>query len=152
MDFAGTLARTPQQFAGTIGNDLVRIHVGRGTGAGLKNIEDEVIIELAIHNFLGSAYNRLGNLRIDGTQCLVHLGCSLFDLAESTNKLAWEAQAADRKIKYCALSTGTVISIYWNLHLAHRVALDTGPPCFVHKFTSFKRHYITAVPNLPIYG
>src|ERR1051326_939131 len=111
MDFARA-TRSSQKFAGTIGNDLVRIHIGRGTGTGLKNIEDEVIIEFAIDNFLGSMYNRPGNLRIDGTQCLIHPGCRLFDLAKGANKLAWEAQVADREIKYGALSTGAIISIY----------------------------------------
>ena len=69
-----------------------------------------MIIEFAIDNFLSSAYNRPGNLRIDGTQCFVHLGCSLFDLAKSANKLAWEAQIADREIKYGALSAGAIMA------------------------------------------
>src|SRR5439155_17478838 len=43
VHFAGA-TRAPQQFTGAIGDDLVGVHVGRGAGTGLKNIEDEVVV------------------------------------------------------------------------------------------------------------
>src|SRR5205823_4797811 len=87
MDFARA-TRAPKQFTGTVGNDFVRIHIGRGARTRLKNIKYKVLIKLATDDFLGGPYNRFGYLWIKQSQFFVALGCRLFDLAQSTNKLA----------------------------------------------------------------
>ncbi len=38
---------------GAVGNDLVGVHVGAGTGAGLEDIDDEVVVESAVDDFGG---------------------------------------------------------------------------------------------------
>lgn len=47
-----------------VGDDLVGVHVGLGTGTGLPDDEGEVIQELAVGNLLGSLLNSLANLLI----------------------------------------------------------------------------------------
>src|SRR5271169_6341490 len=42
-----------EQFTGAIRNDLVGVHVGRGAGAGLENIEHKLPVPLAVDDFLG---------------------------------------------------------------------------------------------------
>ena len=39
---------------GPVGDDLVGVHIGRGAGAGLEDVEDEVVIKLAVDDLLGS--------------------------------------------------------------------------------------------------
>src|SRR5712692_5152049 len=112
-------AGATQQFAGMIGDDLVGVHVGGGAGASLKNIKHEVAVEFAVNDFLRCSHDGFGNRWIDGSQVCVRLSCSLFDLSEGTDELAWEAQVANRKIEYGTLGTGTVVGIYWYTHLAH---------------------------------
>ena len=41
-----------EHFDGAIGDDLVGVHVGRGAGAGLENIHDELVVPLAVNDFL----------------------------------------------------------------------------------------------------
>src|SRR5438445_10730255 len=83
-----------------------------------------MIIQLAIDDFLGSLYNRLSNLRVQQSQCFIGLCRRLFDLSERTNKLAREAQIADWEVERSTLGAGTVVGIYGDAHLAHRVAFD----------------------------
>src|SRR5579884_2830791 len=135
MNLAGA-ASTTEQFARTVGNDLVGVHVGRGARTGLENIEHEMIIQLAIDDFLSRSHNRLGNLWVNRSQRFVCLCCRLLDLSKRTNKLAREAQIADREVEHGTLCACTVIGIYGDVHLAHRVAFDAGLFCISHSESS----------------
>src|SRR5947208_9257415 len=131
MNLAGATSAT-EQFTGTVGNDLVGVHVGRSARTGLENIEHEMIIQLAIDDFLGSSYNRLGNLWIKQPQCFIGLCCRLLNLSKCMNKLAREAQIADREVEYGTLCASAVVGIYGDAHLAHRVAFDACLFCISH--------------------
>ena len=39
-------------FVGAAGDHLVGVHVGRGSGSGLEDVDDELVIEFAIDHFL----------------------------------------------------------------------------------------------------
>ncbi len=45
-------ALAAEQFDGAIGDDLVGVHVGRGAGAGLENIEHKFRVPFAVGDFL----------------------------------------------------------------------------------------------------
>src|SRR5436305_5597668 len=126
------LARATQQLAGAVGYHLVGIHIGRGGGTCLKNIQDEVTIKFAVDYFLGGLYNRFGYLRINSAKAFIYLSRSLFDLSKRSNKLSWEAQIADWKIEYGTVGTCSPIGMCRNLHLTHRVTLDAGFLCGAH--------------------
>lgn len=77
---------------GTVGNDLVGVHVGLGAGACLPDDEGEVVHELAIGNLLGGLLDGLTNLgvytvrdimlaatrRDGGVRGAIGAGCGLF--------------------------------------------------------------------------
>src|SRR5712691_3541273 len=111
VDLAGA-ARTTQQLASTVSDDLVGVHVGGGARASLKNIQHKMPVEFAINDFLRCSHDGFGDMLIDGSKVCIGLSCSLFDLSEGTDELAWEAQVANGKIEYGALGTGTVVGIY----------------------------------------
>src|SRR6266567_7070751 len=119
-------AGATQQLAGAVGYHLVRIHIGRGSGTRLKNIQDKVAIKLTVDYFLGGLYNRFGNLCINGAKAFIYLSRSLLDLSKRSNKLSWEAQIADWKIEYGTVGACAPIRMCRNLHLTHRVTLDAG--------------------------
>ena len=50
-------ALAAEQFNRPIGNDLVRIHIGRSAGTGLKNIQDKLAVPLAVCHFLGGPFD-----------------------------------------------------------------------------------------------
>src|SRR4051794_752980 len=85
-----------------------------------------MVIQLALDNLLCCLHYRVGNLRIDGAKFCIGPCRRLLDLTECPNKLAWETQVADREIKHCTLGASTIIGIYGNPHLAHRIAFNTG--------------------------
>src|SRR5206468_1256881 len=95
----------------------------------------EMLIELAIDDLLRGPDNRVGHLRINGSQACIHLCSRLLDLAQRANKGAGKTQIADRKIEERTLGAGSVISVGGDTHLAHRVALDAGLFCALyHKY------------------
>src|SRR6266567_3004190 len=125
-------AGATQQLAGAVGYHLVRIHIGRGSGTRLKNIQDKVAIKLTVDYFLRSLHNSLGDLWINGAKAFIHLRRSLFDLSKRSNKLSREAQIANWKIEYGTVGTCAPIRVCRNLHLTHRVTLDAGFLCGAH--------------------
>ena len=46
---------------GSVRDDLVRVHVGLGTGAGLPDDQGEVVDELKVSHLLGRLLDRLGD-------------------------------------------------------------------------------------------
>ena len=61
--FVATLAT--ENFVGTVGNDLVGVHVGLGARTGLPNHKREMVVELALDNFLRRFIDRLGDLFLE---------------------------------------------------------------------------------------
>jgi hypothetical protein len=55
---------TAQHLDGAVGDDLVGVHVGLGTGAGLPDDQREVVIELARCDLGGGLLNGLTDLCI----------------------------------------------------------------------------------------
>lgn len=55
---------SPKNLNSAVRDDLVSVHVGLGTGAGLPDDEREVIKELALGNFGGSLLNGLSDLGV----------------------------------------------------------------------------------------
>ena len=57
---------------GTIGNDFVRVHVRGGSRTGLEDIENKVLIELAVDHFLGGFDDRVADLLVQKPK--IHVG------------------------------------------------------------------------------
>ena len=60
MDGPGA-ALTAHNFARPIRDDLIGVHVRRRAGAGLKDIDHEVLVELAICDFCRRSHYRVGD-------------------------------------------------------------------------------------------
>ena len=48
-----------EQLDRSVGDYFVRVHICRGARAGLKYIDDELIVEFPVHTFAGRSPNRL---------------------------------------------------------------------------------------------
>ena len=68
-----------------IGNDFVGIHVRLGAGTGLPYDKREVIVQLAVDNFLGSSNDCVTDLRIKAADSHIGAGGCLLDDAERTH-------------------------------------------------------------------
>src|SRR3989442_713969 len=81
-----------------ISDHLVGIHVGGSTRAGLKNIENKMLIEFSSGGFSSGGHNRIPDALIEKPK--IHIGTSggEFNQSDGPNKFSGKAKIADRKI------------------------------------------------------
>ena len=57
-----------KNLVGAAGDHLIGVHVGRGAGAGLEDIDHELVVQLSLHHLLGSLHDGLGALFVEVAQ------------------------------------------------------------------------------------
>ena len=67
-------ALAAQQLGGPVGDDLVGVHVGGGAGAGLEDVDHELVVEAALGHLRRRPGDGLGDARLQEAQLGVHLG------------------------------------------------------------------------------
>ena len=115
----------PQQLNGTVGNDLVGIHVGCGTCAALDGIADKLVMEFTLQDLITG----LADGFTDGTVQLPHRmvgdGAGLLDLGHGFDKLPAQTLAGDPEIFAAPQGLHTVIGIYGHLLLPYGIGFNT---------------------------
>ena len=123
-------ALAAEQFNGAIGDDLVGIHIRRGAGAGLENIQDKFAVPFSIGHLLGRLDDGRGDLRFEAAQLLVGQGGVFFDQAKRADERAGKAQVADGKILDGPCRLRAIISGSGHLHWPHGIGF--GAKRFIH--------------------
>src|SRR5688500_5878726 len=100
-----------------IGDDLVRVHVGRCAAAGLKDVEFEMSVEFTRDDLIRGLYYVFGDFVIEQTQLDVGFGCGTFDHSHGSNEVTRESQIADGKVFDRSLSLRAPERVLWNSHL-----------------------------------
>src|SRR5579862_261453 len=111
---AGKL-RTP------VRDDLVRVHVGAGAGAGLEDIDGEMRVERPVDDFLRGARDEGRPLFVQLAKLEVGLRGGPFQQAERADEDAAETVAAYREVKNRALRARPVERLGGDLHRPHRI-------------------------------
>ena len=114
-------------------DDLVHVRIGRGAGAGLVDVDREVVVVAAFGDFGGGRGDRFGNRRLEEAELSVRLGSGLLDLGECPQEAAREALAGDREVEDGSLGRGAVEGVGRDLQLAHGVLLDAGARRVAHQ-------------------
>ena len=114
------------QLAAAIRDDLVRVRVRARAGAGLENVEREMLVELAFDHFLGRLHDERAAMRVEQAEIVIGLRGGPFDQAERANERPGKAIAADRKIQDRALGGSAVKRGLRDGHFAHRILFDPG--------------------------
>jgi len=78
------------EFGGAVGDDLVRVHIRRGPGAGLEDIDRELVVVFASDDLVGGLDDRLGDVVVDQAEVAVGLCGGLLDDAEPADESATE--------------------------------------------------------------
>ena len=125
MDQAGTEVAA-ENLGGAVGDDFVGVGVGGSAGAGLEDVQDEMLIVPAVGDFLGGLDDGVAYRRVQYAQVHVGLGASQLDEAEGADELARKTEVADGEIEHGPHGGRAVQRIGGNLHFAHGVAFDTG--------------------------
>src|SRR4030095_8327652 len=95
---AVSAACSTEQLGGTVGDHLVCIHVVRGAGAGLIDIDHELIAEATAENLVGGLYYRVPHAPCESPKRDVRLRRGLLDQNSSVDEKGGRAKPADRKV------------------------------------------------------
>ncbi len=70
-----------EDFIGPVGDHLVGIHVGRGPGAGLKDIDHKFLIPFPFHDLFGGLFHCPGHPPIEDSKPCIRPGRGILDKA-----------------------------------------------------------------------
>jgi hypothetical protein len=79
MDWRSTPAHARELFIGDSRDHLVGVHVGRGAAAGLENVENELVVVLALADRLRGPDDRRPQLLGEQAEIHVDLGRGFLD-------------------------------------------------------------------------
>ena len=113
-----------QQLGGAVGDDLVAVHVEADARTGLEDVHDEVLVPLALLDFLGRLDDRVGGL-------LVHQArvrdwrqrCGFLHHRDGADERRMSAQSADGIVLHRPRRLDAVVDVGGNFLVAERVFL-----------------------------
>src|SRR5690625_1955134 len=105
-------------------DDLVGVHVGRGTRTGLENIDWELSIVLAGGDILASSDDSVGDFAVQCTGILVDLCTCSLQKTHCADLRRLQATAGDWEVLNCTLGLCAPQCVLRNLYFAHRVMFD----------------------------
>src|SRR3546814_766387 len=119
-------AHAARQLDGSVGNDLVGIHVRLRARPGLKNDQGELFIELALYDFLGRLPDQAGDVLRELAQFGIGLRSGLLQYAQGRNNgsLPLESGHAYGEIMYRTLGLRAPITGCRNPDFAHGIGFD----------------------------
>src|SRR5271154_738825 len=104
-----------------IRDDLVGVHVGLRAGAGLPDAQGEMVVEFSLDYLLGGLYHKLGFLRRQLAEFLVHFRAGALEQAECANDGARHPIEPDCEVQQRALGLRAPVAIGGDLDRAHAV-------------------------------
>src|SRR5205814_2694783 len=103
----------------TVGDHFVRVRVRTRPGAGLENVEREMIVQLALDYFFGGLHDERRAIGIEQPEIMIRLSGGPFDQPKRANERPAKAIPADWKIEHRALRRSAVKRRCRDRHLAH---------------------------------
>jgi hypothetical protein len=117
-------APAAQKLGGAVGQHLVGVHVVRGAGASLVDVDDELIAKASGQHLVGGGGDRAGDRPLEAPEAAVRFSGRFLDEDGCGHQLRRRGQAADRKVLDRPLRLPAVIGAGGYAHLSQRVALD----------------------------
>ena len=87
-----------QDLDGTVGDNLIGIHVQRSSCTSLNRIYDKVLMELSLQDLITGFYDRIGDLFVKKTYLTVGDSCCFFDISQAVDDLRMHAKTGDMKV------------------------------------------------------
>ncbi len=121
-----------QNLDGPVGDDLVRVHIGRRARPGLENVDGKMIVPLALDDLVGRLLDGVGQLVVQQSQRRVGPGRRPLDDAQRPNELPRHAQPADLEVVDGSLRLRPVVRVRGNAHFTHGIRFNPYRQLFVH--------------------
>ncbi len=123
--FTSSLGCTVTPFGRGDGRDhLVGVHVRAGARTGLEDVDGELVVVQAVGDLTGGRDDRVGLLRRQQAEVLVHLRARALEQAECADLGALERPERDREVLHRALGLRAPQRVDRHPHFAHGVVLD----------------------------
>ncbi|MNI37567.1 hypothetical protein D3C73_916610 [compost metagenome] len=123
MDDAVIAFRPAQELNGTVGNNLVHIHIAAGSRSPLIGINDQMRVQTAVQNLFTCRKNGLNLLLRQGKVSPVHLGRCLFDPGDRMHQLRVRRPCSGCEVLLCPRGMNAVIGILRHRQAAQCIAL-----------------------------
>ena len=125
-------ARLAEDLRGAVGQHLVGVHVVRRPGAGLVDVDDELIAKVAGEDLVRRGHNRARDVGVEAPERGVGLGRRFLDEDRAGDEIGMRAQAADRKVLDGARGLHAVVRLGGNAQFAEWVSLSAKRHVAVH--------------------
>ena len=122
-----------QDLDGTIGNDLIGIHIDGGAGTALDLIADKLIVEFSLHDLAAGLADGFADIFTDDLVVIIGQGAGHLDLRQAFDKLRQQGPSGNMKIFVSSQRLHSVISIRRNFSFSDRIPFNT----IVHKTSPF---------------
>src|SRR2546427_400399 len=116
--------RMAEDLVRAVRDHLVRVHVGRGPAAGLKDVEGELCVQFPVHDLLARLDRSLADLGVEEAELHVRLGARHLDQAERVDEPPTEPDPADREVLDRTLGLDAPVRVLRDFDLPQEVFLD----------------------------
>src|SRR5210317_397701 len=127
-----------KQLTGAVGDDLVSVHVGTGSGAGLEDVEREMIVQVTNNNLFRRIHNGERYALVDQAKLAIDLRCMFLDHAKGTQESAGKDDPGNREIISGASRLSAIEGFDRNRHAAHGIGFFAGCRHFLLSFCAFR--------------
>ena len=125
-----------QNFDCAVSDNLIGVHVQAGAGAALDGVDDELVMELAVDDFVAGGDDGVGDLGIQSAGMLVGHGRSLLDLSQADDQQLMHGMAGDGEVLMAAQGLDAIVSVNRHFQGTDGIGFDScvhkKDPHFIH--------------------
>jgi hypothetical protein len=114
----------PHNLDGSIADDFVGIHVRRRATTGLEDVDDKLIVVIALHHFPGGLLDGVSPIRIELAHLLVGPGRGPFHQTDRPDEGSPEPPVTDGKVFLRTNGLCSVISVLGHLNFTETVRFN----------------------------
>src|SRR5713101_3537951 len=114
----------PEKLDCAVRDDLVHVHVRRGTATRLEDINNKLVVESSLHYLLGRGDDGLALLRVQQSQLHVCSRSREFDQSHSSNEFLRKTQTRYGEVLNGPLGLSPIIRRTRDLNLAYRISVQ----------------------------
>ena len=120
--------RLAHELEAAVCDDLVRVHVGRGSCATLNNSDHELVVELATDDLLAHLIDQIGFACGERTQFFIGTRCGLLHHSERLNefRVHGDGSARDREVLPGSLGMDSPICISRDVEWPYGIFFTSG--------------------------
>jgi len=118
----------PEVLERAVGDHLVRVHVGRGAGAALDHVDDELLVQGAADQVVAGEHDRVGAGPVDHAEFGVRERGRLLDERQRADQRRHRRDRlpADREVVDRTSAVHAPVGVGGNVHVAEEVVLAAG--------------------------